>query len=202
MNIEFLKKLGIILGSIIAGTYLLFLLLPFVLNFAIDKFTPQIVGEINKITGLSAGMEEVKVVTTPKLTAGLKVKKFELYTPQKEPIFIADNFEVKMSLIPILAKNVRIDVVKLNNADVTLKFNKEGELDFLKYIPEQEKSENAANETVQPMPFKLSNHLPDIHVGGYKVTMTDGKDNYVLSGGQTDITDFIFNKSVKIKGNA
>ena len=201
MNIEFLKKLGIILGSIIAGTYLLFLLLPFVLNFAIDKFTPQIVGEINKITGLSAGMEEVKVVTTPKLTAGLKVKKFELYTPQKEPIFIADNFEVKMSLVPILTKNVRIDVVKLNNADVTLKFNKDGELDFLKYIPEQEKSENAANETVQPMPFKLSNHLPDIHVGGYKVTMTDGKDNYVLSGGQTDITDFIFNKSVKIKGN-
>ena len=201
MNIKLLSKIGIILGSILAGTYLLFLLLPFVLNFAIDKFTPQIVGEINKLTGLSAGMEEVRIVTTPKLTAGLKVKKFELYTPQKEPVFVADNFEVKMSLIPVLAKNIRIDLVKLNNADITLKFNKEGELDFLKYFPEQaEKQEETVNTESQEMPFRLSNHLPDIRIGGYKVTITDGKENYILSGGETNITDFVFNKSVKIKG--
>ena len=55
------------------------------------------VGEISKLTGLSAGIEEVRIVTTPKLTAGLKVKQFELYTPQKEPIIIADNFQIKMS---------------------------------------------------------------------------------------------------------
>ena len=93
MNIKLWTKVGIISGSILVGTFLLFLLLPFILNFFIDKYTPQIVGEINKLTGLSAGMEDVRIVGTPKLTAGLKVKKFELYTPLKEPIFIADNFE-------------------------------------------------------------------------------------------------------------
>ena len=93
MNIKLLAKIGIISGSILMGAFLLFLLLPLGLNFFIDKYTPQIVGEINKATGLSAGLEEVRVVATPKLTAGLKVKKFELYTPQTEPIFISDNFE-------------------------------------------------------------------------------------------------------------
>ena len=217
MNIKLLSKIGIIFGSILVGTYILFLLLPFVLNFAIDRFTPQIVGEINKLTGLSSGLEGVQIVTTPKLTAGLKVKKFELYTPNKEPIFISDNFKVKMSLLPILAKNIRIDVIQVDNADVTLKFNNKGELDLVQYLPQQEQAnmnlpqedlsqgdlppEDLPPEDLPLPPLKLSNHLPDIHVGGYKVTITDGKDNYVLSGGKTDITDFILNKSIKIKGD-
>ena len=201
MNIKLLSKIGITLGSILIGAYLLFLLLPFVLNFAIDKYTPQIVGEINKLTGLSAGLEEVKIVTTPKLTAGLKVGKFELYTPKKEPIFVSENFDVKMSLIPVLAKNLRIDVIQLDKADITLKFNKKGELDFIQYIPLTENTENPEPAEPQYLPFgfKLSNHLPDIHVGSYTLNITDGTDNYVLSGGKTDITDFVFNKSVKIK---
>ena len=203
MNIKLLAKIGVISGSILMGAFLLILLLPFILNIFIDKYTPQIAGEINKLTGLSAGLEEVRVVGTPKLTAGLKVKKFELYTPQKEPIFIADNFEVKMSLIPLFAKNLRIDVVKLDNADITLKFNKDGDLDFLKYLPQNEQADSSSDGKVNELPFglTLSNHLPDIHIGRYKVTVTDGKDNYVVNGGKTDVTDFIINKSIKIKGS-
>ena len=208
MNIKLWAKIGIISGSILISVFLLFLLLPFCLNFFIDKYTPQIVGEINKATGLSAGLEEVKVVTTPKLTAGLKVKKFELYTPNKEPVFIADNFEVKMSLLPVLVKNIRIDVVKLDNADVTLKFNKEGDLDLIQYLPKNEETDATNSSPIKdednnklPLGLKLSNHLPDIHVGRYKVTITDGKDNYIVKGNKTDITDFIINKSIKINGS-
>jgi len=200
MDIKFWTKVGIVSGSILMGTFLLILLLPFILNIFIDKYTPQIVGEINKATGLSSGLEEVRIVGTPKLTAGLKVKKFELYTPQKEPIFIADNFQVKMSLLPLFAKNLRIDVVSFDNADVTLKFNKDGDLDFLKYLPQNENSDKNNDNKVTSFPLKLSNHLPDIHIGGYKVTITDGAENYVITGKKTDITDFIINKSIKIKG--
>lgn len=201
MNIRFLSKLGIILGSILAGTFLLFLLLPFVLNFFIDKYTPQIAGEINKITGLSSGLEEVKIVTTPKLTAGLKVKKFELYTPLKEPVLIADNFQLKMSLIPLLTKTVKIDLVKADNIELWLKFNKDCDLDFLKYIPQSENTAEESEVSQNPLPINLSNNLPDIRIGGYKVVFTDGKENYTLSGGETNVTDFIINKSVKIKGS-
>ena len=204
MNIKLLARVGIIMGSIMIGAFILILLLPFILNFAIDKYTPQIVGEINKLTGLSAGLEDVKIVGTPKLTAGLKVGKFELYTPQKEPVLISNNFQVKMSLLPILSKNIRIDVIKLDNAEITLKINKDGEFEVLEYLPKEDetaKQETEETTTQVGLPFglKLSNHMPDIHIGNYKLTITDGKDNYVLAGGKTDITDFIINKSVKIK---
>mgnify|MGYP002854387375 CR=1 FL=1 len=204
MNTKIFTKLGIILGSFIAVVYLLFLLLPFVLNFAIDKYTPQLVGEINKLTGLSAGLEEVKIVTTPKLTAGLKVKKFELYTPQKEEILNAEDFQIKMSLLPLLGKQIRIDVIGLDDAQIVLKFDKNGDLDLLKYLPSQEntqKTEESLEPAALPFGFKLSNHLPDIRLDDFKLTITDGKDKYILDGDKTDITDFVINKSVKIKGS-
>lgn len=204
MNTKIFTKLGIILGSFIAVVYLLFLLLPFVLNFAIDKYTPQLVGEINKLTGLSAGLEEVKIVTTPKLTAGLKVKKFELYTPQKEEILNAEDFQIKMSLLPLLGKQIRIDVIGLDDAQIVLKFDKNGDLELLKYLPYQEntqKTDESIEPAALPFGFKLSNHLPDIHVDDFKLTITDGRDKYILDGDKTDITDFVINKSVKIKGS-
>ena len=205
MNIKLFAKIGIIMGSVLVGAFVLFLALPLVINLAIDKFTPQIVGEINKATGLSAGLEEIRLVTTPKMTAGLKVKKFELYTPKKEPVIIADNFQVKMSLLPILAKNIRVDVIRLSNAEITLKINKDGSFDVEQYLPKEENTPVQENDDQEPfvLPFglKLSNHLPDIHIGAYKATITDGTDNYVLAGGKTDITDFVINKSVRIKGD-
>ena len=199
MNIKLLAKIGIVSGSILMGYFLFILLLPFVLNFFIDRYTPQIAGEINKLTGLSTGLEEIKIVVTPKLTAGLKVKKFELYTPNKEPVFIADNFQVKMSLLPLFAKNIRVDVVSLDNGEITLKFNKDGDLDFLKYLPQSGENKTAENKA-EPVdfPLRFSNHLPDIHIGKYNATVTDGKDNYIFSGGKTDITDFILDKSIKV----
>lgn len=203
MSIKALAKVGIIMGCALIGTFAVFLIIPIILNIFIDKYTPQIVGQINKATGLSAGIEEIKIVTTPKLTAGLKVKKFELYTPQKEPVVIADNFQIKMSLLPILSKNIRIDVIKLDNADITLKINKDGSFAIQEYLPVSEGDKNETESVAEPfvLPFglKLSNHLPDIHAGGYKVNFTDGKDNYILYGGKTDITNFVFNKNVKIK---
>ena len=208
MNSKLLSKICMVCGSILITIYALFLLLPFALNFFIDRYTPQIAGEINKATGLSAGLEEVKIVTTPKLTAGLKVKKFELYTPAQEHVFTADNFQIKMSLLPILAKNIRIDTVQLDNTEITLKINKDGSLAIEEYLPktdentnEQASAEESSSPSYLPFGLKLSNHLPDIHIGGYKLTFTDGKDNYVLSGGKTDITDFVLNKSIKISGS-
>ncbi len=205
MNIKFLAKTGAILGSLLIGIFLLFLILPFFLNIFIDKYTPAIVGELNKISGLSSGIEEIKIVTSPKLSAGVKVKKFELYTVKKEHILTADNFEIKMSLLPLLAKKIRIDSLRLDSADVTLKYNKDGDLDFLQYIPVQDENSEDKDIKSEPnyLPFglKLSNHLPDLRVGEYKVTITDGVDNYTITGGKTEITDFILNRSIKIKGS-
>ena len=204
MNLKFWTKTGVIFAGILGGIYLLFLTLPLLFNFVIDKYTPQIAGEINKATGLSAGIEEIRIVTTPKLTAGIKVKKFELYTPQKEPVIVTDDFQITMSLLPIFAKEIRVDVIKFKNADITLKIDKEGNLDVMKYFPQQEETDTQEDSPQEPfeLPFglKLSNHMPNIHINGYKLNITDGKDDYIVRGGKTDITDFVLNKSIKITG--
>lgn len=203
MNKKTLAKLGITVGSLIAGAYVVFLASPLVLNPIINSYSPDIVNEIKKASGLDAKLEGVKLVTTPKLTAGLKVQKFALLTPANEQVFGADDFQVKMSLLPILAKQIRVDAVQLKNADVYLKFNKDGSLEAAKYLPESEEPENVQEPQEFKLPFglKLSNNLPDIRVGGYNVTLTDGVDNYVISGDKTEVTDFVLNKSVKVKAS-
>ena len=135
MNKKALIKTGIAAGSILAGIYAVFLLSPLVLNPIINGYTPQIVNEIHKASGLDAKLEGVKLVTTPKLTAGLKVKKFTLLTPDNEQIFNTGDFQVKMSLIPLLARRIEIDTVHLKGADSDLKINKDGSFDIERYVP-------------------------------------------------------------------
>ena len=206
MNFKLLKNIGITLGVVIVLIYVLFLVLPFVLSPIMNKYIPDINKEINKSTGLISDIKDIKILTTPKLTAGIKIGKFVLLTPDNQDVAKADNFEVKMSLLPLLAKNIRVDLVKLKSLDLNLALNKDGSFVIEKYLPKPEEQPiQEENKSTEQLPFglKLSNHLPDIKLGEYKVNFTDissGK-NYLIEGGKTEITDFILNKSVKISGN-
>ena len=147
------------------------------------------------------------MLTTPKLTVGAGVGKFIIRTPHGKEIANADNFEVKMSLLPLLTKKIRVDLVKLQNIDLTLGVNKDGSFEIEKYFPAQEEDktqeENDSEQVNLPLGLRLSNHLPDIRVGGYNVCFVDlstGKQ-YVIKGGKTDVTDFVINKGVKVSGD-
>ena len=207
MNKRVWTKVLIASLSIAAGVYAVFLISPLILNPIIEGYIPKINGEIHKATGLVSNLDGVKVVTTPKLTAGLKVKKFTLLTPDNEQVFDSDNFQVKMSLIPLLARKIEIDVIQLENAEVYLKINDDGSFEVAKYFPQTEGKSPEKNENVEqqnlslPLGLKISNHLPDIKSGGYSITFVNGEDKYVISGDKTEITDFILNKSVKVKAS-
>ena len=205
MNKRVWTKVLIAAASAAAGVYAIFLLSPLILNPIIEGYIPQINGEIHKATGLVSKLEGVKVVTTPKLTAGLKVKRFTLLTPDNEQVFDSNDFQVKMSLIPLLARKIEIDIISLENADIDLKINNDGSFEIEKYFPQEEKNQN--NEEVKPqnlslpLGLKFSNHLPDIKSGGYNITFINGDDKYIISGDKTEITDFILNKSVRVKAS-
>lgn len=187
------KKLLIILGASILGIYVLFLLAPLVLNPIVNGYVPTINDEIKKATGLDSNIENIKFVTTPKLTAGIKVEKFEL-----KDLMSADNFQAKMSLLPLLARKIEVDVVSLENLDVKLGVNKDGSFAGIE-IPETEQPATT-EPMVLPFGLRLSNHLPDIRVGGYNVEIKDlptGK-SYVIKGDKTAVTDFILDKSIKV----
>ena len=109
-----------------------------------------------------------------------------------------------MSLLPLFARQIRIDAVQLKSANANIKMDHKGHFDVEKYLPQQEEDENTEIQTepvVLPFGLKLSNHLPDIRVGNYNVVLTDGVNNYVVSGDKAEITDFILNKHVKVATN-
>ena len=86
MNKRVWTKVLIGAAGAVAGVYAIFLLSPLILNPIIEGYIPQINGEIHKATGLVSKLEGVKVVTTPKFTSGLKVKRFTLLTPDNEQV--------------------------------------------------------------------------------------------------------------------
>lgn len=206
MNINFLKKLGVITVGTIGSLYALFLLAPFIISPIANSYLPMVNDEIKKATGFNSKIEDFRIVTTPKLTVGAKLGKFAILTPQNKEIFEAENFSVKMSLIPLLAKKIEIDLVQVESVDLKLGVNKDGSFELEKYLPAQlEEQTNVVETQVAapislPLGLRLSNHLPDIKIGEYDIEFIDlstGK-KYEIEGDRTEITDLILNKSVKV----
>ena len=207
MNLKFVRNISIGIIGTLGAVYLLFLILPFILSPVLNNYIPQINDEIKKATGLESSIEGIRLVTTPKLTVGAKVGKFVLLTPDKSEILNTENFQIKMSLLPILVKRIELDLVQLDKIDVRLNLNKDGSFEIEKYFPAQTEplpiDEEPVQQAVLPFGLRLSNHLPDIRIGGYNIEFKDissGKA-YVISGGKTDITDFVLNKSIKVSAN-
>jgi hypothetical protein len=200
LKISLISIVGIILAA-----YLLFLIAPFVVNPIIKGYSPKIRDEIQKSTGFDSKIDGVALVTTPKLTAGLKIKEFALINSKDEQFMTANDFQVKMSLIPLLAKKLEIDAVSLKNLDLKLNINKKGE--FADFVDLMTKSESDNDETtsqfVLPFGLKLSNHLPNIKIGGYNISFVDLSTGklYVLSGNKTAVSDFVLNKHVKVQAD-
>lgn len=205
MNKNFLKKIGIITVGTLGAVYGLFLIAPFIVTPIVNQYVPTINDEIKKATGLTSQIEDFKLVTTPKLTVGAKVGGFKLLTPENKEILKAEDFAVKMSLLPLFAKKIEVDLVKLDSLDVKLGVNKDGSFEIEKYLKTNDKADNASSsEEATPieLPFglRLSNHLPDIKIGEYDIEFVDNSTGkkYEIEGDKTEITDFVLNKHVKL----
>lgn len=209
MKFNWLAKIGISIFIILLCAYLLFLIAPLFLNPIANNYKSSITKEIDKATGLVSQINNIKIVTTPKLSAGVKIDNFSITTPNSEPLFSANDFQIKMSLLPLLRKQVEVDSIKLANLKLDLKINKDGSLFIEKYFPnntiskKEENTKQVEEKNVEPvvLPIRLSNNLPDIKIGGYNILITDGIDNYSINGNSTEITNFVFNKSVKVKAS-
>lgn len=197
-----MKRKFIILGSVVAGLYLVFLILPLILSPILNSYAPQIEGMIKDASGYDVKLEKLGIVTTPKLTAGIKAGHAEFSIPAGEPFLTADKFSVKLSLLPLLIGRIEVDDVSLNNITTNLKVRQDGHFLIEEYLPQPDPDK--PSEAVQPMPMgiKLSNHLPDIHVKEYDLTFVDmpTSKKYSLTGKNLKISDFILDKKIKFAG--
>lgn len=201
-----LKKLSVIFCSTLLTIYALFLIVPFFLSDIANSYSDRISKIIEENSGFKVKLENIKFITTPKLTAGLKIEHIEAGYPTGEKFLTADNLQGKLSLLPVILKKIEIDIVSADNINLTLKYKKDGKFLFEDYI----KKDEAKSEEIDDMPvvaqnqlpfgIKLSNKLPNISVNNYKISFIDisSDKEYSIYGNKFSISDFILNKKVKI----
>ena len=172
---KFWKYIGITVVSFIITVYVLFLIVPFFLTGVINSYNDEISALVEKSCGFKLKLENMKVLTTPKLTVGAEVGHAEVALPTGEKFVTVDNVQAKMSLIPLIAKRVEIDMVGADNLNINLKVKKDGRFLLEDYITqENQKNEELSTTPVGlPLGFKLSNHLPNIILNNYNVAFID-----------------------------
>ena len=200
---NFFRYLGLGILSFLLIVYLMFLVIPFFLTGVANSYSSKLTKIIEDTSGFSVKLEGIKILTTPKLTAGLYAGHVEVALPNGDKFIMADNLEGKISLIPLLLKKVEVDMVASDNLNVNLKVKKDGKFIIEDYIPKSEKNDDATvDEVVSGLPygFKLSNSLPDIKINNYNISFIDATSDksYSISGAKFYMTDFVLNKKVKI----
>lgn len=198
-----LKKTAIGLGIFFVTLYVLFLTVPFLLNGIVNSYSKDISKLIEENCGFKVKLENIKILTTPKLTIGAGIGHIEAALPTGETFLSADNAGGKLSLAPLLARKIEIDIVGAENVNLSLKVKKGGKFLLEGYISQQETSKPA--EPIQKLPFgiKLSNHLPNIVIKNYNVAFVDipTDKTYSIYGDRVKISDFIFNKKFKLNAD-
>ena len=208
MDFKRLKKPAVIAGSVILALYVLFLIIPFVLSPFVNSYSHYLSKVIDDTCGFKIRFENVKLVTTPKLTAGVKAGHISAMLPDDDEFLSADNAQIKISLLPLLIKRIELDKISAANISAVLKVQKDGKFLIEEYLP---KNTDTAAETEQtqapitglPLGLKLSNHLPDIKINNYKASFIDldSKKEYSIAGQNFNITDFILDKKINVKAD-
>lgn len=197
LNLNF-KKFGIIIGSIMGIIYALFLVLPFIVSPFVNKYAPEVQNIVKESAGLNLKLENIGVITTPTLGIGVKAEKIELSLPQKdENLLLAKNLKIDLKLLPLIVKRIQLGNISADNIQSVIGLKNNGDFEVFDYFTQTD--EQDAQSFSLPYGLKLSNHLPNIKVKNYKITLlnSENKKEYYLEGENFKITDFTLNKRIK-----
>lgn len=193
-----MKALKIILLSILSIFIIIYMAFLFVLPYAIDlnQYSPLITKEIEKSTGFKVSIKDLKVKTAWNLSGGAKIAKTDLSYPTGEKFGQINDLEVRLSLIPLLFGQAKLDSVKADKLFLNLGVEPNGKFVLEKYL-----SKTPAEQTAAPMPLKVSDSMPDVKINTYRISFIDSqsKKSYSIKGEDFKIWDFILNKKIKAK---
>lgn len=199
-DVSMLKKFLLSIFIILLSLYVLFLIVPFFLTGFINSYDYSKM--IEEACGFKVKVENVRLVTTPKLSAGIKVGHIDAALPTGESFLSVDNVQGKLSLLALIVKKIKIDVISADNLNLNLKIKKDGKFLIEDYIKTPEQTKTSQTEPVAlPYGLKLSNHLPDIKVFNYNISFIElpTDNSYSIYGDEISVRDFIFDEKIKIR---
>ncbi len=128
-----IKKISVIFAGVFAAIYLAFLLiLPNIID--LNKFTPMISKEVEKMSGFKFGAENLKLGTTLKFGVKLKADKISLNYKDDTPLFNLTKPEIEINLPTILIGHINLDNIKADTADAYLVFTKNKKYTVMEYV--------------------------------------------------------------------
>lgn len=189
------KILAASIISILISLYLVFLfVLPHYVN--LNKYSPQITEAIQKSTGLKVTINGLKLKTAWDLSAGANIAKTDLNYPDGIKFAQINNLQIRLSLIPLLYKQIRLDEISADKLMMNVDLDK-NEKPILETMFKQNKNNSL------PDNFKYSANMPDIFIKKYRLSFIDSNkiNNYTIKGSNLKITDYILNKKIQISTN-
>ena len=204
--INFLKKHKIFISASLILLLILYLLFLFAMpNFInLNNYKKDIQKIVYDTAKLNIDFQNMKIVTTPCLKAGVNAAGLELSYPDGIKIASLKEAEVKIELLPLIFKTLKVSDIYADNPELNLTILKNGKIDIVDYIntnlPSQQES---ADTAAQELPFKISAKLPDVIITNYSLLLSDEKTKYstALKGSSFVFDDAVLNKHFRISSN-
>lgn len=189
---KFFKITGVFILSILFVLYLAFLfVLPKQIN--LNKYKPDLQKLVKENTDLTVDFDNVKVITSPLLEAGIKVNNIKVKLPDESVLFSADSFKGKVFLPELLWLTVRVSCAQVDNPNMNVEIINSNKYKVAKVYEDlvNKKREQrrlnppeALSEQETQMPFDISSIkliVPALTLNNYKVTVDDVKAAHKLT---------------------
>lgn len=187
-----MKALKIILMSICFVFIAMYLAFLFVLPNAVDlnSYAPQITKSIQDNTGFKVHIKGLKVKTSWNLSAGAQIDKTDLKYSSGEKFAQINGLQVKLSLLPLLFREVRVDRVEMDKLFLNLDIKK-----MQQEIAESQKKFKSGEKAA----LRFSPRMPDVTVKKYRISILDGINDYAAKGNDLKVYGFVLGEKVKVK---
>ena len=185
-----MKILRIILLSVLSILFTIYLAFLFILPNVVDlnSYSAPITKAIEEASGFKVQINGVKVQTAWDLSVGALIDKTDLKYPNGKKFAQINGLQIKLSLIPLFFNEFKINKINAEKILLNLDIDKNG-----KFLLEKKSAQK------QNPKFKFSNHMPDITVKKYRISLIKGEKIYSAKGGDLKVSDFVLNKRIKLK---
>ena len=207
----FLKYLGFtILGAIVLAYAGFLFVLPNVID--LNQYTPEIQKLAKEQAKLNVNFENVKIVTTPLLGAGIKAENISVKLPDNSVLFSADKIKTRISLPSLLLLTVKVSCLEVEKPFVNLEIINDENFKVVKLVEDllnagKEQKLEEGRQTVQAEaegfkfnPAWIRIKVPAVKLNNYRVLVNDLKSKHYLDlKGEQLVLGYFNGKSAKVK---
>ena len=204
---KFFMITGFVILGIVLAAYLCFL---FVLPNVIDlnQYKPLVKDLAKEQANLDVNFDNVKVITTPLLGAGVKIDNLSVKLPDGSILLAADGIKTRISVPSLLLLTVKVSCFEVENPFINMEIDKDN-IDYkviklVENILNDKKEKSLGEEKVVTQtwfnPSWIRVKVPCAKLKNYKVIVNDLKTGHYLDLHGEELRAGYFNKkTAKLK---